>query len=100
MFLCNEHHFRGCEYLQVPIIDVPDFGNLSAVTACDRYKVTSQNDREKLEEAKGEVYKKGFYDGVFIVKGYEGKKVQDVKKDIQKLMCGKVRISLYCLILY
>ena len=80
-------HAMSC---QVPIIEVPDFGTLSAVTACERYKVTSQNDRDKLEEAKGEVYKKGFYDGVMIVKGYEGQKVQDVKKAIQKLMISKV----------
>lgn len=52
--------------------------------------MASQNDREKLEEAKGEVYKKGFYDGIMLVKGYEGQKVQDVKKTIQKLMIGRV----------
>lgn len=67
-------------------------GNLSAVIACERYKVASQNDRDKLEEAKLEVYKKGFYDGVMLVKGYEGQKVQDVKKVIQKLMVDKVRL--------
>lgn len=35
-------------------------------------KVQSQNDREKLAEAKEIVYKKGFYEGVFLVPGYEG----------------------------
>lgn len=80
--------------LQVPIIEVPEFGNLSAVTACERYKVASQNDRDKLEEAKLEVYRKGFYDGVMLVKGYEGQKVQDVKKAIQSLMIEKVGLIL------
>nr|KAG5701780.1 hypothetical protein BaRGS_000770 [Batillaria attramentaria] len=79
----------------VPIIEVPDLGNLSAVTACDQYKVTSQNDSEKLEKAKVEVYKKGFYDGVMLVKGYEGQKVQDVKKTIQKLLVSQNEAVVY-----
>jgi leucyl-tRNA synthetase len=49
---------------QVPIINVPDFGTLSAVTACEKLKIQSQNDRDKLQEAKELVYLKGFYDGV------------------------------------
>lgn len=79
----------------VPIIEVPGLGKLSAVQACDQYKVASQNDREKLEEAKMEVYKKGFYDGLMLVKGYEGQKVQDVKKTIQKLLVSKNEAVIY-----
>ena len=86
------YFFPYCSvYPQVPIIDVPEYGTMSAVTACDRYKVTSQNDREQLDMAKGEVYRKGYYDGIMIVKGYEGEKVQDVKKRIQRLMINSVR---------
>lgn len=51
-------------FLQVPVIEIPGFGNLSAVTICDELKVQSQNDREKLAEAKEKLYLKGFYDGV------------------------------------
>lgn len=51
-------------FLQVPVIEIPGFGNLSAVTICDELKVQSQNDREKLIEAKEKLYLKGFYDGV------------------------------------
>ncbi|CAG5126753.1 unnamed protein product, partial [Candidula unifasciata] len=67
----------------IPIIEVPGYGNLCAIAACDKYKVVSQNDREKLTEAKEDTYKKAFYEGVMIVKGFEGQKVQDVKKVIQ-----------------
>lgn len=70
----------------VPIIDVPDYGNLCAIKACDEFKILSQNDKDKLLEAKKAVYKKGFYEGIMIVEGYKGQKVEDVKKIIQGKM--------------
>ncbi|RUS86732.1 hypothetical protein EGW08_005522 [Elysia chlorotica] len=79
----------------VSIINVPSYGNLCAVTACERYKVNSQNDKDKLLEAKEDTYKKGFYEGVMLVKGYEGQKVQDVKKVIQTDMIEKGDAVLY-----
>jgi len=48
----------------VPIIEIPEFGNLSAIYACDKMKVNSQNDKELLEKAKEMTYLKGFYEGV------------------------------------
>lgn len=51
-------------YIQVPIIDVPEFGNLCAVTVCEQMKIQSQNDKDQLQEAKEKVYLKGFYEGV------------------------------------
>ncbi len=48
----------------VPIITIPEFGDLSALYACDKLKVNSQNDKELLEKAKELTYMKGFYEGV------------------------------------
>ncbi|VDQ04516.1 unnamed protein product [Trichobilharzia regenti] len=46
-------------------------------------KIQSQNDRDKLQEAKEKVYRVGFYDGVMLVEKYKGMKVNTVKKLIQ-----------------
>ncbi|KAJ8930116.1 hypothetical protein NQ314_017127 [Rhamnusium bicolor] len=71
----------------VPIIEVPDIGNLAAVTAYEKFKIQSQNDKEKLAEAKDMVYLKGFYEG--------GKKIQDIKKILQKSLLDKCEAVIY-----
>lgn len=79
----------------VPIIEVPGFGNLCAPTVCDQLKINSQNDREKLTEAKEKVYLKGYYEGIMLVKGYEGKKVQDVKAILKESLVKSGDAILY-----
>lgn len=70
----------------VPVLEIPGIGTLPAVTLCDELKIQSQNDREKLAEAKEKLYLRGFYDGVMLVDGFKGQKIQNVKKTIQKNM--------------
>lgn len=80
----------------VPILEIPEFGNLSAVYVYDKLKIQSQNDREKLTQAKEMVYLKGFYDGVLLVGEYKGSKIQDVKKNLQnKLIQEKSAVVYY-----
>ena len=43
---------------------------------CEKLKVQSQNDGDKLGQAKEEVYLKGFYKGVMVIGPHKGKLVQ------------------------
>lgn len=79
----------------IPIINVADYGELSAPKVCLDLKIQSQNDREKLAEAKERVYLKGFYDGKMLVPEYKGKLVNEVRKPIQKLMVDAKQAIIY-----
>lgn len=63
----------------VPIINHPDFGDRSAERICIEKKIKSQNERDKLDEAKKTIYKGGFYEGIMIVGEFAGMKVQEAK---------------------
>ncbi|XP_071570037.1 leucine--tRNA ligase, cytoplasmic [Temnothorax nylanderi] len=82
-------------YNPIPIIQVPEFGNLLAVTLYEQLKIQSQNDKVKLAEAKEIAYLKGFYDGVLLVGPHKGKKIQDIKKLVQKDMVNSGEAVIY-----
>ena len=65
------------------------------MSACDKFGVKSQNDRDKLELAKDLTYKLGFRDGVFLVGEHSGKKVSEVKKLIRDKMVAEKNAFLY-----
>ncbi|PIA61472.1 hypothetical protein AQUCO_00300759v1 [Aquilegia coerulea] len=65
----------------VPIINIPEFGDKSAEKVCLDLKIKSQNEKEKLAEAKRLTYLKGFTEGIMVAGGekYAGMRVQDAK---------------------
>jgi leucyl-tRNA synthetase len=69
----------------IPIIRTGELGELPAVKICDQYGVKNQLDREKLEKAKEEIYKRGFYIGVMggNCAEYEGYSVTDARREIK-----------------
>jgi len=79
----------------VPIIFTPGLGDLAAIAACDKLKVASQNDRDKLAEAKELVYLKEFYEGKMIVGEFKGKGVQEAKPLLKEGLVKSGRAALY-----
>lgn len=80
----------------VEIINIPTYGNLSAVAICEKMKIKSQNDKDALALAKDECYKKGFHEGKMIIGKYKGEKVVDAKPLVKNdLMNEKLALKYY-----
>ncbi|KAM3723058.1 Leucine--tRNA ligase [Dirofilaria immitis] len=82
-------------YEPIPVLKIPEYGEMAAVYLCEKMKIESQNDRNKLAEAKNEVYLKGFYDGVMLVGKYAGQKTAEVKKKIQEELIASGEAMLF-----
>lgn len=70
----------------VEIIDIPEFGKLTAVHLVDQLKIGGPKDKDKLKEAKDKAYLKGFYDGVMLVGVAKGQKVEKAKPIVKQHM--------------
>lgn len=80
----------------VEIIEVPGLGRRAAVDVCIAKKIKSQNDKIQIAEAKEEVYKKGFYEGIMLMGSQKGQKVCDSKIKVrEELIANGFAISYY-----
>ena len=75
----------------VSIIRTPGWGPLPGVEIVERLGIRNQGDREKLEQAKAEVYRTGFYRGVLNENcgPYAGMRVEVAKDEIRKELMSK-----------
>src|SRR2546425_126666 len=80
----------------IPIIRTPGWGPLPGVEAVERLGIRNQGDREKLEQAKAEVYKSGFYRGVLNENcgPFAGVRVEIAKEEIRKELTSKGQADL------
>eukprot|EP00912_Choanoflagellata_sp_UC4_P000898 UC4_evm1s553 len=76
-------------YDPIPVLQIEGYPECAAVKACDDHKVKSQNDREKLDKAKDDVYKLGFAKGVMSVGDFKGQPVKDAKDKIEQLLLDR-----------
>jgi leucyl-tRNA synthetase len=81
----------------IPIIKSKDFGEFAAKEICEKFGIKSQDDTEKLELAKKEVYKKGFHTGVLLdtCGSFAGMKVEDAKNKMKEDLISKNQADIF-----
>jgi len=83
-------------FAPVPIINIPEFGDLTAVKLVEDLKIASQKDTALLKQAKDKAYLKGFYEGKLLVGIAKGETVEKSKPIVkQHLFDEKMAVPYY-----
>ncbi len=79
------------ELTPIPLIKLEGYSEYPAADAVKKYGAKSQSDREALDKATDEVYKKEYYEGVLgnIFGDLAGKKVHEAKEEIIRRLVEK-----------
>ena len=67
----------------IHIINLEGFSGLAAKDVCEKLKIKSPKEKEKLQKAKEEVYTQGFYKGIIDIGPYKGQPIKDVKDKVK-----------------
>lgn len=91
--LCERYGLKFEEIRKIkpiPIIEIPGWGNLSALKITEQMKIRDQKD-PRLEEATQIIYKEGFHKGVMNknCKEYKGMKVAVAKEKVKEDLISK-----------
>jgi leucyl-tRNA synthetase len=73
-------------FAPVPIINIPEFGDLTAVKLVDDLKISSSKDKDLLKIAKDKAYLKGFTEGKMLVGIAKGESVEKAKPIVKKFL--------------
>ncbi|KAK6915892.1 Aminoacyl-tRNA synthetase, class Ia [Dillenia turbinata] len=79
----------------IPIINIPELGDRPAEKVCHDMKIKSQNEKEKLAEAKKLTYLKGFTEGVMLIGEFTGQKVQEAKPLVRNMLMETGQAIMY-----
>jgi len=81
----------------ISIIKSKGYGDYPAKEICEKLNIKSQDDIEKLEEAKKEIYKVGFHTGIMLSNCgiYSGLKVEVAKEKIKEDLISKNQASVF-----
>jgi leucyl-tRNA synthetase len=93
--LLEEYKLHIDDVKPIPIIDAGELGTLAAVKVVEDMKIQNQKERDKLEQAKKLVYKKGYYEGTMLAGDYKGEKVEVAKEQIKQALLLTKQAALF-----
>jgi len=68
----------------ISLIKLKEFGKYPAVELVEKTGIKSLKEKNKLEKATKELYKKEFHSGILKIKEFEGKKVSEAKNELSE----------------